>query len=159
MRDAAEPAAESSSWWRRGVAAMSLLWAAVTHPYHEVGEPDWSDEETTYSNPTDKVPPDSMGLPYRDTTRLRSTSHGYQERAMVPVSSLQSSQDYVYASHVRNLATIPAESFHESHDSDPVHVIRTKDGHHLATDGHHRAAASILRGDPHLMVNIEGTEA
>lgn len=148
---------------------MSLLWktAAQHWPVYEVGDTsDWDEQpdprEYHISRyPAEaRVPPDKMGLPHRSNIdRLRSNSEGYQEHAWVPTHTLQASQTYVYEPHVRNLASLPAEAFHETQDEDPVSVVKTKDGHHVVMAGHHRAAAAILRGDSHLYCTVEGTEA
>jgi hypothetical protein len=149
-------------------------------------QPDPAKYQATRYGDEDKVPPEALGLPRRpgfsrdDVSNLRwhtctcdldkpgiSPHCGLcnAERpgedlndTRVPTTSLQASQSYLYAPHVRNLAKLPAAAFHETHDHDPISVVRTKDGHHVVMEGHHRAAAAIMRGDHDVRVQVEGVE-
>lgn len=149
---------------------MSLLWrGAARHPIYEVGDTsDWDEQpdpremQVSRYGEGDKVDPGTMGMPVVDTSKLRyNTAGGYDDNAMIPTHTLRASQSYLYAPHVRNLASVPADVFNEpggTHEADPISVVRTKEGHHVVMDGHHRAAASILRGDSHVKARLEGVE-
>lgn len=150
---------------------MGLLWAsAAQHPVYEVGDTsDWDEQpdprkyQVTPYTDRDKVDPGKMGMPVVDISKLRYNTHGgYDDNAMIPTHTLRSSQPYVYAPHVHNLASVPADAFDTpggTHESDPISVVRKKDGTHVVMDGHHRAAAAILRGDSHVKARLEGVEA
>ena len=72
----------------------------------------------------------------------------------VPISQVRARQGYVYDKHVQNLATVPQSSFHE------IHAVPSVSAHHngtyLLNEGHHRAAAAIVRGDDTLRVQVTG---
>lgn len=107
------------------------------------------------ANYTEKVHPTSVGLPFRERDRAGTKwSKGDHREIDVPLHQVHAEQDWVYKAHVKNLAAIPAESFHEIHAV--PEVIEHHEGHYLINEGTHRAAAAHQRGDQTLRVRVTG---
>lgn len=120
-------------------------------PHYEVGGYDgahYTDE--------DKVDTSAFGLQARGPLQHIDYSPGAPQVSSVPVASLRAVQGHVYAPHVRNLASLPAHVLEADERSLPS-VFTSPEGTHSISDGTHRAAAALLRGDQHLRVRIEGS--
>lgn len=134
---------------------MSLLWFRAVHPIYEVGDPEEStnpDYHVTQYGDQHKVNPSHFGMPVHEGP-LPSTS-GQVTSTRVPTSHLKSSQNYVYKPHVENLAKVPQSEFESRQSDDPVRA-RQVGKHYVVTEGHHRAAAAVHRGDKDLLVGLE----
>lgn len=124
---------------------------AQQHPVFEVGDPE------EYTNPRykvtsygakDKVHPSAFGMQVRQYKPGPTESLGHDQPVThVPISKVWGTQDYVYAPHVRNLATVPG------HIMEPVRGTAYPDGTFESED-HHRVAAAHLRGDKTVPMQI-----
>lgn len=133
--------------------------AASAHPYYEVGDPDGYElgdlpdghpgHHVTNYPPSTKVHPSVFGMTIRTPEQEppRGPSERVNEHQDIPLSKVWGSQDYVYAPHVRNLASVPGDQM------EPITGRWHTDGS-FETDDHHRVAAAHLRGDTHIRAMV-----
>lgn len=135
-------------------------WARTAGTVYEVGgdhsEPGYESREYTAA---DKVHPSHFGVRVKPPLRERpdwpniyaTPNHRFEH---VPLEKTYAPQDYVYAPHVHNLASLPADEVSHQGHIDPVQGVKTPEGEVEIQDGAHRLAAAHLRGDKTIGVSL-----
>lgn len=121
-------------------------------PIYEVGDPEENRGGSalyTKYGPQHRVHPSRFGMQTRSGNEEPVQVAPVKEprEVDVPLSKVWGTQHYVYAPHVRNLASVPA------HVIEAPEAIAWHDGTYEAQD-HHRVAAAHARGDDHIRMRV-----
>lgn len=134
-------------------------------PVYEVGDPtehdtsEWAPHyRMTQYGKEDQAHPSKFGFDVAPPPHEQGLTFERTEKrdVDVPLDKAVLTQDYVYEPHARNLATVPAESFHPTNEYDPVDADELPDGRFYIHHGHHRTVAARLRGDATVRAKLGG---
>ena len=86
-----------------------------------------------------------MSIPF-STDQFEKKSNRYMPRTRVRLDKVIATQTHLDPTKVQQIARQPASSI----STDPL--VHAHGGHYYVSDGHHRVAGAIERGDTHIWV-------